>query len=287
LIEANAAQFQQVVLNLVTNAAEAVGHRDGVIRITTTRVKADRDSWAVPLGLAEGDYVQLEVSDTGCGIPPEIRARVFDPFFTTKSAGHGLGLSIVHGIVHGLNGAVQVTSDPGRGTTFQILLPEAEKTAANVGRVTVQTPEPAGQSLHATVLVVEDEHPLRQAVVKMLRRAGLEVFEAADGSNAIDLIRANSGNIDLILLDITIPGASSTEVMAEAARNCPHTGVILTSAYSKEMLGETLGAPQVRCFIRKPFGLSELVKTIRNTLGEMQKPDAESGSASGFYPRSL
>jgi PAS domain S-box-containing protein len=265
-VRANAAQLQQVVMNLVTNGSDAVGHRDGVIRVTTRRVKVDRDSWAVSYGLDEGDYVQLEVSDTGCGMPSEMQARVFDPFFTTKSAGHGLGLSIVHGIVRGLNGAIQVMSDPGKGTTFQILLPRAEAMAEEIGEATAGATELAGQFLHATVLIVEDENPLRQGVAKMIRRAGLEVFEAADGSTAIDLLRANAANIDLILLDATIPGASSTEVMAEAGRTRPHIGVILTSAYSQEMLADALSEPLVRGFIRKPFQLVDLMRTIRNTL---------------------
>jgi PAS domain S-box-containing protein len=282
-VRASPTQLQQVVMNLVTNASDAVGDGEGIVRITTTCVKADQDCRTAPFGLRKGDYAQLEVSDTGCGMTPEMRARVFDPFFTTKPAGHGLGLSIVHGIVQRLNGAIQVMSEPGSGTTFQILLPLAEKVTENNGRVTAQTPEPVAQPLPAAVLVVEDEDFLRQAVVKMLRRAGIEVFEAADGSTAINLIRARMADIELILLDMTIPGASSAEVMAEAARTCPHTGIILTSAYSKEMLAESVGQPQVRGFIRKPFALSELVRTIRNVLGEMQKPDGGSGPASGSY----
>lgn len=265
-VRANAAELQQVVMNLVTNASDAIGHRDGVIRITTKCLLVDQDSWALSHGLDEGDYLQLEVSDTGCGMPPEIQAKLFDPFFTTKSAGHGLGLSIIHGIVRGLHGAIQVMSDPGRGTTFQVLLPRAEAMAEEIGEATADTAELAGQLLRATVLVVEDEDPLRQAVVKMLRRTGLEVFEAADGSTAINLLHDNAGNIDLILLDMTIPGPSSTEVMAEAGRTGPHIGVILTSAYSREMLADALSEPQVRGFIRKPFQLEALVRTIRNTL---------------------
>jgi CheY-like chemotaxis protein len=231
-------------------------------------VKVDQDSWTVSRGLQEGDYVQLEVSDTGCGMPPEIQARVFDQYFTTKSAGHGLGLSIVHGIVRGLNGAIQVTSVPGKGTTFETWLPCTEAMAEEIGEATADSTDLAGRLPHATVLVVEDEDPLRQGVVKMLRRAGLEVLEAADGSTAIDLLRGNAGNIDLILLDMTIPGASSTEVIAEAGRASPHSGVILTSAYSQEMLADALSKPQVRCFIRKPFRLAGLMRTIRNTLRE-------------------
>jgi PAS domain S-box-containing protein len=265
-VRANAAQLQQVVMNLVTNASDAIGNREGVIRVTTKCVKVDQDSWAVSHGLDEGDYVQLEVSDTGCGMPPEIQARVFDPYFTTKSAGQGLGLSIIQGIVRGLNGAIQVMSVPGKGTTFETLLPLAEAMTEEIGEATADSTELAGRLLHATVLVVEDEDPLRQAVVKMLRQAGLEIFEAADGSTAIDLLRANAGNIDLILLDMTIPGASSTEVMAEAGRTSPHSGVILTSAYSQEMLADALSELQVRCFIRKPFRLAGIMRAIRNTL---------------------
>ena len=264
LVRANPAQLRQVVMNLVTNASDAVGQRDGVIRVRTRFVRVDRDSWAVSHGLAEGDYTQLEVSDTGCGMPPEIQARVFDPFFTTKSAGHGLGLSIIHGIVRSLHGAIQVMSDPGKGTTFQILLPRAEAMPEEIGEAATGTAELTVLP-RATLLVVEDEGPLRQGVVNMFRRAGLEVLEAADGSTAIDLLRANAGNIDLILLDATIPGASSTEVMAEAG-TWLHMGVILTSAYSQEMLAGALSHPQVRCFIRKPFQLADLVRAILSAL---------------------
>jgi PAS domain S-box-containing protein len=267
-VRANPAQLQQVVMNLVTNASDAVGQRGGLIRVTTSCVDVHRDSWGVSQGLDEGDHVQLEVSDTGCGMPPETQARVFDPFFTTKSAGHGLGLSIIHGIVRGLNGAIQVMSDPGKGTTFKILLPAAEAMAGQIDAVPAKTTELAGQLPHATILVVEDEGPLRQATVKVLRRAGLDVLEAADGTTAIDVIRTNAGNFDLILLDMTIPGASSIEVMAEAARTCPNTGMILTSAYSQEMLADALSHPQVRCFLRKPFGLTDLERTVQKTLSD-------------------
>ena len=124
-VRANAAQLRQIVMNLVTNASEAIGDRDGVIRVTTRRVTLDRAA-AISRNSVESDYLQLEVSDTGCGMSPEMQARVFDPFFTTKSAGHGLGLAVVHGIVRGLRGSIHLTSEPGKGTTFQVLLPCAE-----------------------------------------------------------------------------------------------------------------------------------------------------------------
>jgi two-component system cell cycle sensor histidine kinase/response regulator CckA len=121
-VRADAAQLRQIVLNLVTNASEALGNRDGVIRVTTKRLEEGRAA-TITKGLALGDYLQLEVSDNGCGMSREMQARVFDPFFTTKSSGHGLGLAVVQGIVRGLRGAIHVASEPAEGTRFQVLLP--------------------------------------------------------------------------------------------------------------------------------------------------------------------
>ena len=210
-------------------------------------------------------------------MPPETQARAFDPFFTTKPAGHGLGLSIVHGIVHGLHGAIRVLSDSGTGTTFQILLPRAEGMARNLGEKAAASRDSGGQQLHATVLVVEDENSLRQPVVTALRRAGLEVLEAADGSAAINLVRAHAGHIDLIILDMTIPGASSRDVIVESARAWPGTRLILTSAYSREMLADALSAPQVHNFVRKPFLLADLLAVIRTALEAQEPPLSAAG----------
>jgi CheY-like chemotaxis protein len=264
-IRANAAQLRQIVMNLVTNASDAIGDREGVIRLSTRCVRVDQDS---QLGhWDEGDYTLLEVSDTGCGMTREMQAQVFDPFFTTKFAGHGLGLAIVDGIVRGLRGMIRLNSEPAKGTTFQILLPCAESRAEGDGHVISGLDENVAPPFqHATVLIVEDEAPLRQAVMKMLRNTGFEVIEVADGSSAIDRLRANGGNIDLILLDMTIPGAPSSEVIAEAAKVRPDIRVVLTSAYSQEMIAGAMNASQIGGFIRKPFQLRDLVKKLQNTL---------------------
>jgi len=264
-VRANAAQLRQIVMNLVTNASDAVGDHDGLIRLSTTCVKVDQDS---QLGhWDEGNYTLLEVSDTGCGMTPETQAKVFDPFFTTKFAGHGLGLAIVDGIVRSLRGMIRLNSEPGKGATFQILLPCAEGRAGGDGHTISGLDENLeSQFRHATVLIVEDEGPLRQAVTKMLRNTGFEVFEVGDGSSAIDLLRANGGNVDLILLDMTIPGAPSSEVVAEAAKVGPDIKVVLTSAYSQEMIAGAMNAPQISGFIRKPFQLGDLVKKLKNAL---------------------
>jgi signal transduction histidine kinase len=203
---------------------------------------------------------------------------VFDPFFTTKSAGHGLGLAIVHGIIRSLGGTIHLESEPGKGTTFQILLPCAETTAGATRDAISESEDLPSPSRDATVLVVEDEAPLRQGVTKMLRKTGFEVLEAADGTVAIDLLRANGSKVTVILLDMTIPGASSAEIVAEAAKAQPAIRVILTSAYSQEMLTPAMSALQVCGFIRKPFQLGDLVQALRDALSSEAKIPGNGGA---------
>jgi two-component system cell cycle sensor histidine kinase/response regulator CckA len=260
-VRADAAQLRQIVLNLVTNASEAIGDRDGVIRVSTKWV--DGRASEITKGLAEGDYLQLEVSDTGCGMSQETEARVFDPFFTTKSSGHGLGLAVVQGIVRSLGGACHIASEPAKGTIFQVFLPCARIPTDASSDPIPGSGEPVRPSQAITLLVVEDEDPLRLAVVKMLRQTGFEVLEATNGSAAIEILRTHRGKIDGILLDMTIPGASSYEVVDEAAQTRPDATVVLTSAYSEEMLTPPMSTPRICGFIRKPFRLDDLLQKLR------------------------
>jgi PAS domain S-box-containing protein len=247
LIRANVAQLRQVVMNLVTNGSEAIGDRDGVITIRTAA--------------APGSRVLLEVVDTGGGIPNELQSKLFDPFFTTKSTGHGLGLAVVQSIVQGIRGEIRFETEPGRGTAFRILLPAAE--AIDGGAADGESPgpleraEPAGR-----VLVVEDEDMLRNAVSRMLRLKGVEVLEAADGDAALQIIRESAQPIATLLLDITLPGAPSRLVFAEARRLHPETRVILTSAYSEATLDESFPGMRFDAFIRKPYPLSRLLDLL-------------------------
>jgi PAS domain S-box-containing protein len=265
-IAASPAQLRQIVMNLITNASDAIGDRDGVIRVTTKPVTVAGESAAVEELLPEGDYLTLEVSDTGTGMSPETQSRVFDPFYTTKSAGHGLGLAVVSGIVRSLGGAIRLTSELGKGSTFQILLPCADTTGTAMIYPVSTIEESAGPCRGAVVLVVEDEDPLRHAVVKMLHKRGFEVLEAASGSVAINLLRENRGKIDMVLLDMTIPGATSHEVVAEAAQSKPDVRVVLTSAYSEETLRPAMSASAIRGFIRKPFQFTDLEQILQNAL---------------------
>jgi PAS domain S-box-containing protein len=262
-VRANPAQIRQVVMNLITNASDAIGDRDGVICVTTRRVTVDRNS---PLKssehLAEGEYLQLEVSDTGLGMTPEMQVRIFDPFFTTKLAGHGLGLAVVQGIVRSLRGTIRLVSAAGKGTTFQILLPCTEDTLQPVPGTILPEDEETPGSREATILFVDDEDSLRQAASKMLQRNGFTVIEARDGTAALVSIRALQNHIDVLLLDITLPGASSREVFDEARRLRPGLPVIVTSANSEEMAAASL-ARRVERFIRKPYKLGDVINMVR------------------------
>jgi two-component system cell cycle sensor histidine kinase/response regulator CckA len=266
-IRADAAQIRQVVLNLATNASEALADLDGVIQVSTravTRGPAATGADGEPL--RQGDYVQLEVADTGCGMTPETRASLFDPYFTTKFAGRGLGLAVVQGIVRTLEGAITVVSEPGKGTTVRVLFPCSAKSAPPARVAASRAESTPAPSQAPAVLIVEDEDRLREPVAKLLRNRQFTVIEAADGCEALAAIRACPGSIDFILLDITLPGSSSREVFEEARRLMPAAGIIATSGYDEKAAAAALdGKPDA--FIRKPYRSADLVKLLRHSAG--------------------
>jgi two-component system, cell cycle sensor histidine kinase and response regulator CckA len=266
-VRANPAQLRQVVMNLVTNASEAIGEREGVIRIGIAQVARGPDSH--PAGapnLPQGDYLQIEVSDTGSGMTADVQSRVFDPFYTTKLAGRGLGLSVTQGIIRGHDGSIHVVSEPGHGTTFQILLPYLKGSVEETANpISLNRAQRSTASI-GTILVVEDNESLRRATSRMLRLRGFSVIAASDGSAAIDAIRAHKDDIDTILLDLTLPGIASREVFVEAKRLRPELKVILTSAYGKEAVNDaSFPGLQVEHFIRKPYQLDDLESLLRET----------------------
>jgi PAS domain S-box-containing protein len=268
-VRGNSAQIRQVVMNLVTNASEAIGDRDGVIRVLTERVAVSSNSgspqWA---NLPEGDYLWLMVSDTGCGMAPETQSRAFDPFYTTKFAGRGMGLAVVQQIVRQLGGAIHVVSSLGHGTTVNIALPCAAETAhaGYVNDLIRPRSWEAKVQNGQTILVVEDEPVLLAGVSKVLRRNGFSVIEAKDGSAGLEQVRAHQKHIDAMLLDITLPGVSSREIFEEADKLRPDLVVILTSAYSEDSVRTLFAGLIVEHFIRKPFRIDDLVSLLRRTL---------------------
>ena len=259
----NAPKIRQVVMNLVINASEAIGAKHGVITLTTAHVKLATDPGPDRVGDGlQGDYVRLEVSDTGSGIPGEAGAKIFDPFFSTKFPGRGMGLAVVKGIVREHDGTIEMASVPGQGTTFRVLLPcSARETVQIHSPIPVRSPALA-RTRTGMILVVEDEELLRDALSKLLRRIGYLVVEAGDGSDAIELIQTHKDELRAVLLDVTLPGISSREVLAEARRLRPDLKVVVTSAYSKESVEATFAGLRIQDFIRKPFQSSELVRLL-------------------------
>lgn len=277
-VRGHGTQIRQVVMNLIINASEAIGEPQGTIGVRALLA----DGKELSPGSAESpaaQCVRLEVSDTGRGMTADETARIFDPYFTTKFTGRGLGLAVVQGVVRAHGGSIHVLSAPGRGTTFQILFPcwTGEVTRAPRAEVTV-SPQ-SDDRVTGTVLVVEDQDTLRKAIVKALRIEHFSVLEAADGWAAIDLLRAGISTIDLILLDLKIPGAKSREVLEEAQRLRPGIRVVMTSANSKEAARESVSLAQSLPFIRKPFQLRDLVAMLRETLSAAGPQRVRSGGA--------
>jgi PAS domain S-box-containing protein len=261
-VRGNAAQIRQVVMNLITNASEALGEKEGAISVNVTQVQVGPDSHAP--NWSHCDYVRLEVSDTGCGMTEEIQARIFDPFFTTKFTGRGLGLAAVQGIIRNHEGIINVTSAPGKGSRFEVLLPCAAEAVPGAGDSTVRAAGGEVGSLAGTILVIEDEDALCLAVSKMLRRKGLTVIEADNGKTGIDLFRVSASQIDVVLLDLTLPGMSGLDVLRELRRIQPDVKVIITSAYSQRRVLDAIGEQQPWFYIRKPYQFSELIDLVRH-----------------------
>jgi signal transduction histidine kinase len=267
-IMGDAGQIQQVVMNLVINAAESIppGERGMVMVLTRLeRVEAatipSRFSPEDPI--SPGLHVCLEVLDNGIGMTREIQERIFDPFFTTKFTGRGLGLAAVVGIVRGHKGALEVSSEPGHGSTFRVFFPAAvgaklprRKSApafVNTGRTTL-------------VLVVDDEEMVRRTADTALRRAGHSVLTAVDGFEALKVFRKNVEDIGLVLLDLTMPGIDGEQTLHELRRIRQDVKVILSSGYNEAEVVERFSGRGLAGFVQKPYTAAELINTVSTVL---------------------
>jgi len=264
-IEADPAQLRQVAMNLVINAAEAIDDTEGVIAISTGVMQCNEDYLRGNHLIeppAPGQYVYLEVTDTGCGMDAETRARIFDPFFTTKFTGRGLGLAAVLGIVRSHRGTLKVESEPGRGTTFRVMFPASAKTAA-----------PAGSSGNAppwcgtgTILLVDDEEAVRNVAGRMLERCGFAVLRASDGREAVELFRARASDIVCVLLDLAMPRMDGEETYRELRRIQPGVRVVLASGYSDPEIAQRFRGAGLAGFIAKPYRVEALSAKLREAL---------------------
>ena len=273
-VVAETAELRQLIMNLILNAADAVEASGGEIRIATSRATVRAAEFGADV--LPGDYVRLEVSDTGRGMAPEVRARIFERNFTTKQIGRGLGLTVVRRIVRRYNGALQCESAPGRGTRFVVLLPSAGVAAMERdSRASAPAPLHA-PGLRATLLIVEDEESLRAPVASLLRRRGFQVIEAAEGEAAIQSLRDHRHRVDAVLLDLTLPGMPAAEIVAQVAHIRPDLPILLTSAYASHTAAALLELEPVKGFIRKPYELGELTRRLLELA-----PDAVHSTAGG------
>jgi signal transduction histidine kinase/CheY-like chemotaxis protein len=262
----DASQIGQVILNLITNAAEAIGDRSGVIGISTGVTTCDqrylKDTY-VPETLPNGIYLYVEVADTGCGMDKETCDRVFDPFFSTKFTGRGLGLAAVLGIVRGHKGTIKVYSEPGRGTTFKVLFPTTEEIAEAKSRDAIETASLRGEG---TVLVVDDEETVRTVAKDMLQKAGFEVLTAADGVEAIEVFKQFEKSIVCVVLDLTMPRMNGEETFRILKQINPQIPVILSSGYNEQEILTRFIGKGLAGFLQKPFRSADVYAKLRESL---------------------
>ncbi|MCE1204808.1 MAG: CHASE domain-containing protein [Holophagaceae bacterium] len=264
-IVGEASQIQQVVMNLVTNAAEAIGDVEGIVSIRTGlqtygAPDLERDFPGQPM--EPGAFLTLEVSDTGQGMSAEVQARIFEPFFTTKFTGRGLGLSAMQGIVRGHKGGIRVYSEVGKGTTFKVIFP------AGTGFI----PEAEGDAEmeawtgRGTVLVVDDEEAVRLVAADMIRSMGFEVVVAEDGVQALTRFRECPVPICAVLMDLTMPHMDGLETFRELRRLDPACRVVLTSGYNEQEAIQDFLGKGLAAFVQKPFLRDDLLKALRRAL---------------------
>ena len=261
-VRADAAQLRQIIMNLIINASDSLEDRSGEISVTTRAMNCGREELSgsyLEEQLPPGKYVILEVADTGVGMDEATRARIFDPFFTTKSAGRGLGLAAVLGIIRGHHGAIRVHSQPGQGSTFQVMFPEATDP---LPAVVLPAVDVVPQSLRGTVLVVDDEAGVRDLVQAMLEKAGFTVLTACDGSVAVELYQSAAADISLVLLDMTMPVLGGEETLAELRRINSAVRVVLTSGYNEQ----STFAEGAAGFLQKPFRFQELIEAVERAM---------------------
>ena len=265
-ITADLSQLQQVVMNLVTNANEALGEATGTILLRTGVEHLGPEelaSFHLTPNLSEGLYALLEVTDGGCGMDASTLECIFDPFFTTKFSGRGLGLAAMLGIVKGHKGGIRVQSSPGKGTTFTLLFPACDGTPEAPAPVVL---EPDEKRFSGLALVVDDELEVRTTVATILERMGFQVLWAADGQEGLDRFREQKGQVDLVVLDLTMPRMDGIECFQGMYAINPTVPVILSSGFNEREIRHAFAAEHLVHFLQKPYTVPAMMAKVREVL---------------------
>ncbi|NOY90191.1 MAG: PAS domain S-box protein [Deltaproteobacteria bacterium] len=269
-------QIRQIIMNLITNASEAIGDERGTISLSTGTMDCSRDyldeldpslRGSVDTPLPEGRYAYIEVADTGCGMDRDTLDKIFEPFFTTKFTGRGLGMAAVLGIVRGHQGALRVDSVVGEGTTFRVLFPRIEgdgvERDASEGSADAEPRHSSG-----VVLLVEDEESVRRVGKRMLERLGYEVRTAVDGEDALRVYAELRDELACVLLDLTMPRMGGEEVFREIRSRNPDAKIVLCSGYSEHEATERFIGMGLAGFLHKPYGMKDLEAVLCESLGD-------------------
>jgi len=267
LIYGDPVQVRQIIMNLVINASEAIGDETGAIMIaagSTPMSRADLKGTYLDDNLPEGEYAYLDVTDTGVGMDRETVARIFEPFFTTKFTGRGLGLAAVLGIVRGHRGAIRISSEPGKGTSFTVFFPALHGSGAREE----EKKEPSG-TWHGsgTVLLVDDEETVLSVGRRMLELLGFSVLTASNGIEALSVFREHGASIACVILDLTMPMMNGVETFRELKQVRPDIKVIISSGYSEYEISERFAGNTVSGFVQKPYHFEEFAAKLREVLG--------------------
>ncbi len=274
LMRGDTSQISQILMNLIINASDAIGEQSGVIQVSTGVMECDRayldsvmpeSSAGMAKPLAEGLYNYFLVSDTGCGMDAATIAKIFDPFFTTKFAGRGLGLAAMLGIVRAHRGAIKIYSQPGKGSSFKIMLPASPELDGIVEDQVTET-----QTLWrgtGTVLIVDDDDSIVALGKRMLERLGYTSLAAHDGVEAVDMYRENEGEVVCVILDLTMPRMSGADAFSKIVRINPSAKVILCSGYDEQQVTQDFAGRGLAGFLHKPYRLDELKQKLMEVLG--------------------
>ncbi|MFZ2633309.1 MAG: response regulator [Desulfosalsimonadaceae bacterium] len=261
---ADLTQIHQIMMNLCTNASHAMSENGGELSVSLIQVDVPNDK-SGPMDLPPGPYLKLTVSDTGCGMTPDVQNRIFEPYYTTKGIdkGTGLGLAVVHGIVQNHGGRITVESEPGNGSSFHVYLPEIMDSGEDKETIQAVAPDAMGTE---RILFVDDESTIVEMGKKMLERLGYEVAGSTSGAEALELFRAKPDQFDLVITDMTMPHMTGDQLSGKLIEIRPDIPIILCTGFSEKMTEEAAKEIGIREFIMKPISRQVLSKIIRNVL---------------------
>ncbi|KAA3616492.1 MAG: PAS domain S-box protein [Calditrichaeota bacterium] len=268
-IEADPTQIRQIVMNLITNASEAIGKKWGRIHVTTgmhSFAGEDISQYFIAEEPENKDYCYIEVRDTGCGMSSATLKKIFDPFYTTKFTGRGLGLAAVLGIVRGHKGTIKVESDVINGTTFRAIFPCSKKVVLNRKEVSLTY---NNLYTNTTILVVDDEETVLNVTCRILKQYGFRVISAQDGYEAVEQIKSQNDKISLVILDMTMPGLDGEATFREMRKYDPNLKVILSSGFSEQEATNKFAGKGLTGFIQKPYRPIELALKVQSALPDV------------------